>query len=183
MTTAALEVTQNIIPLRCVTLPGTALPLLRGFQPSSSSPHRRCMQASATLSHAYHPSGSDCVKLLLHTCKPMTYTMAHRLPESSDDAAVSPPSLSMAAHRAAAMCAAIDIVSLRSSGCEMSSGDYLREILPRRTGNGKAEKVPSPADGAGTPAGHDITGRITGNRGQEAVCRALSHAHEPTLSS
>ena len=121
MTTAALEVTQNILPLRYVTLPGTALPLLRGFQPSSSSPHRCCMQASATLFQEYHPSGSDCVTLLLHACKPMTYTMAHRLQESSDDAAAS-RSLSMEARCVAVMFADMDIVSLWSPGCGRGSG-------------------------------------------------------------
>jgi hypothetical protein len=55
-------------------------------------------------------SGSDCVRFLLHTCKPMTYTMAHRLQESGDDAAAA-RTLSMEARRVAAMYAAMDIVS------------------------------------------------------------------------
>jgi hypothetical protein len=100
------------------------LPLLRGFQPSSSSPHRRCMPASATLSHEYHPSRSDGVKLLLHACKPMTYTMAQPLHESGDDAAAS-RSLSMEARCVAAMCAAMEIVSLRSLDARWVQGTAL----------------------------------------------------------
>ena len=84
-------------------------------------------------------AGSDCVRLLLHTCKPITYTMAHRLQESGDDAAAS-RSLSMEARRVAAMCAAMEIVSLRSPGCAMGSGDYLREILPRSKAMAKPKK-------------------------------------------
>ena len=69
----------------------------------------------------------------------MTYTMAHRLQESGDDAAAS-RSLSMEARRVAAMCAAMEIVSLRSPGCEMGSGDRLREILPRSKAMAKPNK-------------------------------------------
>src|SRR5215475_451930 len=116
MTLAALEVTQKILPLHCVTLPGIVLPLFREVQPSSGSLHRRCRQTVAPLSHEYHPSGSDCVRLLLHTTKPITYTMAHRLQESGDNAAAS-HSLSIDAYCVAAMYADMDIVSLWSPGC------------------------------------------------------------------
>jgi hypothetical protein len=69
----------------------------------------------------------------------MTYTMAHPLQESGDDAAAS-RSLSMEARRVAAMCAAMEIVSLRSPGCEMGSGDHLREILTRSKAMAKPKK-------------------------------------------
>jgi hypothetical protein len=63
----------------------------------------------------------------------------------------------------AARCAAMDIVSLRSPGCHTGSGDRLLERVTRRTGNGKAQQVPSPADVAGRSDHHGAIDGIAGD--------------------
>jgi hypothetical protein len=102
------------------------------------------------------------VRFLLHAYKPITHTMAQHLQERGDDAATA-RSLSMEARCVSVMFTDMDIVSLRSPGGETGSGDRLMERVLRRTGNGKAQQVPSPADVAGTADGHGVAGGIRGD--------------------